>query len=305
MNPAVILTYHRVRTGADPLLQAVSPSHFEAHVAVLAAAGVDVVPLAALDRPSPRPRVAITFDDGYADNATAAAPVLRAAAMPATFFVPSRVCDDPGEFWWDTVEHLCATEQPAVEHLDAVIGGTAVRVDVRTPAGRDRALRVLNRRLRAQASPEIATTLAGVAEQLGVPLPDPCAEHAVMDGDAVTALAADFEIGSHAVTHTMLTALDPAGQEDEVRRSRERLAAVAGTPVTSLAYPYGTPESFSPATQRAVAAAGYERACANTPGPLRRDRLAWPRHMVYDWPGEEFAARLAEWFANAGHSLPS
>src|ERR1035438_5420994 len=39
------------------------------------------------NEPSRRPAAVVTFDDGYRDNFTAALPVLRAAKVPATFFV--------------------------------------------------------------------------------------------------------------------------------------------------------------------------------------------------------------------------
>jgi peptidoglycan/xylan/chitin deacetylase (PgdA/CDA1 family) len=93
-GPALILTYHRVSAARDPLSQCVRPDRFESHLARLARLA-DVVPLVALDDPAPGRRIAITFDDGYADNAATAAPLLQSAGLPATFFVTGRVVDDP------------------------------------------------------------------------------------------------------------------------------------------------------------------------------------------------------------------
>src|SRR4051812_43807079 len=98
--PGLILTNHRVADGPDPLLQCGTPQNFEQHLDHPPRI-VDVVALAALDEPSQQQRVAITFDDGYADNATTAAPMLTNAGLPATFFVPSRIIDDDTEHWWD------------------------------------------------------------------------------------------------------------------------------------------------------------------------------------------------------------
>ncbi|WP_196799743.1 polysaccharide deacetylase family protein [Thioalkalivibrio sulfidiphilus] len=45
--------------------------------------------------------VAITFDDGYADNAELAAPVLNRNALPATFFVTTHFIDSDRQAPWD------------------------------------------------------------------------------------------------------------------------------------------------------------------------------------------------------------
>ncbi len=44
----------------------------------------------------------ITFDDGYADNATLAAPILADRNLPATFFLATQFIGTEHQAWWDT-----------------------------------------------------------------------------------------------------------------------------------------------------------------------------------------------------------
>ncbi|MGQ9663592.1 MAG: polysaccharide deacetylase family protein [Kiritimatiellia bacterium] len=63
-----------------------------------------VVPLASISfplAPYPKPRVVITFDDGYANNFTVAYPVLRELNLPATIFVTTAFIDKDWIFWYD------------------------------------------------------------------------------------------------------------------------------------------------------------------------------------------------------------
>ena len=53
-----------------------------------------------------KPAIAITFDDGYADNLTEALPILREAEVPATFFISTEHLGVGGEFWWDALERM-------------------------------------------------------------------------------------------------------------------------------------------------------------------------------------------------------
>ncbi|WIM92884.1 polysaccharide deacetylase family protein [Actinoplanes oblitus] len=71
--------------------------------------------------------------------------------------------------------------------------------------------------------------------------------------------AAGMEIGSHNLCHVHLPRLDPAQLNEQVRRSRQILAALTGEPVIGFCYPYG---DAGPRETAAVAAAGYEYACA-------------------------------------------
>ncbi len=76
-----ILTYHSVGTRGHEMN--VRPDDFRAQMEWLATRGV-AIPLAQAARCEPG--VAVTFDDGYRDNLTHAAPVLHEFGIPATVF---------------------------------------------------------------------------------------------------------------------------------------------------------------------------------------------------------------------------
>lgn len=81
-----ILTYHSIDESGSPI--SVSPEAFRAHVRWLASGAVRVVPLEQVMAAShDEDAVAITFDDGFANFATDAAPALRESGLPATVFV--------------------------------------------------------------------------------------------------------------------------------------------------------------------------------------------------------------------------
>ena len=104
--PVVVLIYHRVTVlQTDPHLLAVSPENFRAQMQFLKRS-VRVVRFEEV-WPGMRERaVAVTFDDGYADNALEALPVLEEVGVPATFFVSTGALGTREEFWWDELERI-------------------------------------------------------------------------------------------------------------------------------------------------------------------------------------------------------
>ncbi len=88
-----VLTYHRVNDAHPHDRLSVSTRAFAAQMQALAASGRPVVPLAEVlpalrgDAALPAGAVALTFDDGYADNHAEALPVLERLGFPAAFFV--------------------------------------------------------------------------------------------------------------------------------------------------------------------------------------------------------------------------
>ncbi len=101
--PVMVTMYHRV---ADDLATpwTVSNATFERQIAWLQA-NVDLVSLAEAQRRirqgNRRAAVAITFDDGYADNCDSALPLLIRHRIPCTYFVTSRNILDQRPFEHD------------------------------------------------------------------------------------------------------------------------------------------------------------------------------------------------------------
>jgi peptidoglycan/xylan/chitin deacetylase (PgdA/CDA1 family) len=85
---SAILTYHSIDDSGSVI--STPPSLFRRQMEFLAASGIRVTPL---DRVVREPgSVAITFDDGFANVASHAVPLLERYGFPATVFVVSEFC---------------------------------------------------------------------------------------------------------------------------------------------------------------------------------------------------------------------
>ena len=103
-----ILIYHSVFYETDPFRKGdVDIKTFEWQVQLLKQI-YNVIPLSEainlLKNNKLPPRSAcITFDDGYADNAEIALPILKKYSVPATFFIATRYLDGGGSMWNDKI----------------------------------------------------------------------------------------------------------------------------------------------------------------------------------------------------------
>jgi peptidoglycan/xylan/chitin deacetylase (PgdA/CDA1 family) len=318
---SLILLYHRVALlERDPQLLAVTPAHFAEHLEVLRrhAIGTPLRRIAGESGDEGRPRVAITFDDGYADNLHEALPLLEDAQLHATFFVVSGAVGSAREFWWDDVERLLLDDAGVPTRLDLTIDGTAHRFELsgprpdakdwnvlrgETPSSRHEAYRTLMATLHRlgpsarNAALEELRIWAGSASEGR-------ASHRPLDEGELRRLADSeaAEIGAHTVSHPSLAALSPTQQRDEVRGSKARLEEILGRPVTTFSYPFGGPSEYTDETVRAVAETGFELACANVEGKVGPavDPFQLPRFLVRDWDGREFERRLRAWLRLEG-----
>ncbi len=120
----VVLCYHSV--SPSPSYLSLSPELFDAHLAWLQrhCSVVSLDELVAGRHEAPRPRVAITFDDGYADNHTHVLPLLASRDMPATFFLTAgflerdrEVMAQLADTWRTPVERLAPLAWEQVEEM--------------------------------------------------------------------------------------------------------------------------------------------------------------------------------------------
>ncbi len=276
----VVLMYHRVADAeADPFGLCVTPARFRSQVEWLGSVGT-IVPLAQLAARETRDRslqFALTFDDGYADNFTQAAPLLARAGVPATFFLTTGAGPEPYRYWWDRLNLLLFADGPRTLTLDLPSG--RVTFSLTTAVEREAAVHAIHNAIVALPSAErnAFVDVAVVSAGSGRLAPDTRR----MTWDEVRSLAENplFDIGGHTHDHLLLTAQAPAALDFELRESRHTLERELGLPVTSLAYPFG---AFNATTLAAAQSSGYRVAVTCDSRAVTRldDPLALPRLAV-------------------------
>lgn len=266
------LLYHRVAALAvDPWGLAVSPADFERHIRVLSKA-FELVPLSSLTaaprRTGLRRRLAITFDDGYADNYEVALPILERYRVPATFFISSSAVESGREFWWDTLERvfLWPSARPAA-----------------APDERQQTFLAVWARLRDLHPRERDLVIEDLCREAGIDVRGPRANRPMNAGELRSlSRSALVEIGAHTVSHRRLATASAEDQRDEIDGSKKAVEAICEMPITSFSYPFGGRDDYSKTTVEIVDTCGLHRAYTAGGGPIGRDvdMLQVPRCFV-------------------------
>lgn len=288
-----IMIFHRVRPEKDPLFpNEPDAAQFEAHMRWVRA-WFHVLPLAeAVARlrsgTLPARAMAITFDDGYADNCTVALPILRDLGLHATFFIASGYLDG-GRMWNDTIiEAVRAAPGPRLE-LEVLQLGTHA---IATPAERSAAILDIVRRLKYFALDRRQQLADAVAAQVGKPLP----RNLMLTNAQLRRLhQAGMGIGAHTVRHPILTALTGPAAREEIVQGRRDLEARIDAPVTLFAYPNGKPgRDYDAEHVRMVREAGFDAALSTAWGAARFgcDLYQLPRFTPWDRRAWAYALRL-------------
>ena len=246
------------------------------------------------ERP-PRPFLAITFDDGQRDNFEHARPILDRAGVPASFFIPVDAVDDGTPLWHDrlgySIRALLVRDRALALDLLRAVGTLETLED---PAILVAAIQHA-KTLSPQARLDMVARLEGVLG--GGERPD---WDGLMSWDQVRTLSlGGHEIGSHSMSHPILTLLDDARLETEVSGSRARVEQETGSPCESFCYPNGDSD---PRVRDATRRAGYLRAVttawgANPPGsdPLDLRRCDIQSKAAYS--SSHLALRLSPRFS--------
>lgn len=311
----VVLVYHRVTVlDADPWGLAVAPTRFAEQLEMLSHSFAPAE-LRALARAGPvrgaRVPVAVTFDDGYCDNLTAALPALERAGWPATFFVAGG--GEQKEFWWDELDRLLlepAPSRPLALPASARLGPAAVTVAgppldpeearswraARGATGPRQGAYVHAWSRLSDLDPAVRDEAVSALRDAFGAAAGARTEHRRLTDSELAGMAEQpgVEIGAHTISHPRLARLSPERQRSEIVASRRRLETIGGRPVTAFAYPYGRPGDFDGVTSRLVREAGMDVACSNVDGTLtlRTNRLSVPRVFVRDVPADALERKL-------------
>jgi peptidoglycan/xylan/chitin deacetylase (PgdA/CDA1 family) len=191
--------------------------------------------------------------------------------------------EDRSRFRWQ-MEHLLAYTQPVrADHNAPLIRGkqySAVTFDDGFRGVLENAIPELERL-------KIPATIFAIADRLGTTVPwertDSCAAI-----DELKRLSGNyFIIGSHSLTHPLLTALDVTAAQDEIRESRIELERKLGLQIRLFCFPYG---AHNERLARYCKEVGYQRVFTCVPRAAFSDpeEFVTGRVMIdpTDWPLE-------------------
>jgi peptidoglycan/xylan/chitin deacetylase (PgdA/CDA1 family) len=197
--------------------------------------------------------VLVTFDDGYRNNLSLAASVLRRRQIPCVFHVTAAYIGTRRVLWPDEV---------ITRVMDWPHATIPTPDDAAAPLPLDKtARRGLAQRWKEQCKHIRWEKLEAYLERLRqVPadLEEDEERYGFLGWDEVRDLQRQgFEIGSHTMEHPILTQTSPDRLAWELKESKRRIEAETGAPCLAIAYPNGGAEDFSEAVVAAAQKAGY------------------------------------------------
>jgi peptidoglycan/xylan/chitin deacetylase (PgdA/CDA1 family) len=281
----LVLNYHRIGRADetdDPDLYSCTPEDFDKHVRELSKR-LEIVPAGSVEwqEGGPARRIAITIDDGYADQSVGAE-ILARHGVAGTYFISTGFVDNPQHAWWDEIAWLTGgapAQLPASRWLPDGLDGTTLLPE--------RYRRKVNAAYKTHAGDNGEEFLDALAGWTGRPrLAEERSADRWMDWDAVRELRKKgMEVGAHSVTHPVLATLTPERQREEITGSVKRLSEELGEPVDLFSYPVGARTSFDATTRELLREIGVRRAFSfygGTNGRSEPDWLDVQRAGVFD-----------------------
>jgi peptidoglycan/xylan/chitin deacetylase (PgdA/CDA1 family) len=226
-------------------------------------------------------QVAITFDDGWEDNASTAFPIAAKLNVPFTIFVCPELMEKPVPFWPERIVALLRSAHDSAEAMKCMCqalasngcpGWAAALAD----GNGDRANELIERL--KSISCEERQSLLGLLLSCGMlskDCPDGNVDRTMSWSQLARLHRAGVSFGSHSQRHEILTRMPLARVEQEVCESRAALADHL-TNCSLFSYPNG---DVSPDVRAIVERFGFTLAFINSPGVWSRtsDPLLVPR----------------------------
>jgi peptidoglycan/xylan/chitin deacetylase (PgdA/CDA1 family) len=236
-------------------------------------------------KPLPKNSVLLTFDDGYRNNVTHAAPILLKKGIPAVFHLATDYIGSRAILWTDEIL-LRVLDWP-----EPTLTTPAGVFRLPTIGAWPERFRVARRISQACKPMPVAcrNELLALLRYKTAPFPShyDSEVHDFMDwGEARKLVQQGFELGSHTRSHPILTGLSVQALAGELSESRTTIEREIGCPCRTLAYPNGSRDDYSPLVVRETEKAGYslafsveDRRAGEAPSRFAVPRLAIPGHV--------------------------
>lgn len=293
-----VLIYHRVVPEHDPM-RPYEPTVevFDWQMRLLREFFNPLPLLGAIDRMQagdlPERAVCVTFDDGYADNAMCALPILQRYSIPATMFVSTGFLNG-GRMWNDSI--IEALRFVAGDQLDLDELGLG-RFELSAFGERIHAAESIIGAIKHR-DPDDRMALVREIEKRVDSLPGDL----MMTDEQVRSLArGGMTIGAHTVNHPILSSVTDDVAREEILSSKDYLESLVQDEVRLFAYPNGRPElDYSAGHPGMVREIGFKAAVSTHwgVGTAESDRYQLPRFTPWDRQPGRFALRLLANYRN-------
>lgn len=211
-------------------------------------------------RPFPDHAFAVTFDDGFANNLTVAAPILRDLDVPATVYVTTDFIDHNRMSWIDRIEWAFETMCDAGRTVSIELPWDATPRRATDPAEMRNLLDDIRANVKSGGRIDGDALATDIQGQLDLPetwsTDDPLDRKLTWDQTRDLATDPLFTLGGHTHSHAVLSFLDDDALADELDTSLAMLRDRAGIGPTHYAYPEGLAHCYSAGVIDALKARG-------------------------------------------------
>ena len=296
---AAILAYHSI--AEEPQLTdhilgvSLGRTEFERHMETLARkfnpiAIEDVAQFAKSGRKLPPRAVAITFDDGFADNYEVALPILNRYGIPASFYIMVEAVENGTLPWYCRLRY--AFNVANVPGWKDQRNGRTYRLDV--PEER-KAAQSLSWDTGACLTGNTQLAFVRKVEQELEVEPVKAPHGFMMTWDQVRGLRkAGHTVGGHTLSHPNVAQVTPSEARLEIMECKKRLEEKMGGPVEHFSYPHpALNPHWSSQTLEITKEAGFKSAALTTYGPVRAGDDPHALKRMYTPPDlEQFTLNL-------------
>ncbi|UTA47364.1 polysaccharide deacetylase family protein [Simiduia sp. 21SJ11W-1] len=266
-----VLMYHRIID--HPQIPAITPKEFEQQIRYLKRhfniKPVDQLIQARVQGTSDDNAIAITFDDGHADFYQNAWPILKKYQVPASLYVTTGFIDNQCWLWPDLLRHiLWTTANPGL-----LFNGNQ-HLSLQNPH-RQSTWNTIASHCLSLASDERIAFINNLAHTLNVPTDSPPSTlYKAVTWDNLREMhAAGLEIGSHTVSHRILSTLNSHELTMELRASKQRIEEQMESKINGICYPNGMRKDINQQVEQQAASEGYRYGLVAYPAKTNRNNL--------------------------------
>lgn len=204
----------------------------------------EVVEISMLKKTWPKNPVALTFDDGFKNNASIAAPILKNLDVPATFYICPGMIGGDEIFWVDKVEACINLTKEKSLTID--LNGS-VEFFLESHQSRINAVQKIKNFCKSVNQHQKDTIISELIYKSNI---NPGYSHAenyhIMNWDEVSFLNKSnlFIIGGHSNKHEIFTKQNRDEVYQNIKNSLDTLHSKLGQPIKHYSYPEGQSNHF-------------------------------------------------------------